>query len=60
MENAISTISKINGDVIIPPVIEKIRQYLEYNNDYLSVTEEEYAIFLFPEGELYNKSVLAE
>ncbi|XP_050428073.1 eIF-2-alpha kinase activator GCN1 isoform X2 [Adelges cooleyi] len=60
MENAISTISKINGDVIIPPVIEKIRQYLEYNNDYLSVTEEEYAIFLFPEGELYNKSVLAD
>ncbi|XP_050533442.1 eIF-2-alpha kinase activator GCN1 isoform X2 [Daktulosphaira vitifoliae] len=59
MENVLSTISKMNGDIIIPSIIEKIRLCLVNNNSYINVTEEEYAIYLHPEGDLYNKSILA-
>lgn len=60
MENVLSTVTKMNGDTIMPAVIDKIRQQLEDNDRYTSVTEIEYNIYLCPEGELFNKSILAE
>lgn len=60
MENILSTVTKINGDAIIPAVIDKIRQQLEENDRYICVTDSEYEIYLYPEGELFNKSILAE
>lgn len=60
MENVLSTVTRMNGDTIIPAVIDKIRQQLEDNDRYISVTETEYKIYLCPEGELFNKSILAE
>lgn len=60
MENVLSTVTKMNGDTIMPAVIDKIRQQLEDNDRYISVTEIDYNIYLCPEGELFNKSILAE
>lgn len=60
MENVLSTVTRMNGDTIIPAVIDKIRQQLEDNDRYICVTEMEYKIYLFPEGELFNQSILAE
>lgn len=60
MENVLSTVTRMNGDTIIPAVIDKIRQQLNENNSYIYVTELDYEIYLYPEGELFNKSILAE
>lgn len=60
MENVLSTVTRMNGDTLIPAVINKIRTQLEENDRYIYVTELEYEIYLYPEGELFNKSVLAE
>lgn len=60
MENVLSTVTRINGDSIIPAVIDKVRLQLEENDKYIYVTETEYEIYLHPDGELYNKSILAE
>jgi len=60
MENVLSTITRINGDTIIPIIIDKIRQQLEDNDRYICITEQDYKIYLYPDGELFNKSVLAE
>jgi len=60
MENVLSTVTRINGDTIIPAVIDKIRQQLEENDKYICITEAEYEIYLHPEGELFNKLILAE
>lgn len=60
MENVLSTVTRINGDTIIPAVIDKIRLQLEGNDKFIYVTELEYEIYLHPEGELFNKSILAE
>ncbi|VVC28179.1 Hypothetical protein CINCED_3A005946 [Cinara cedri] len=60
MENVLSTVTKINGDALIPAIIEKIRQKLNENDKYICVTDSEYAIYLYPEGELFNKSILAD
>lgn len=60
MENVLSTVTRMNGDSIIPIIIDKVRQQLEENDKYIYVTEMEYNIYLYPEGELFNKSILAE
>lgn len=60
MENVLSTVTRINGETIIPAVIDKIKQQLEENNKYIYVTEMEFEIYSYPEGELFNKSILAE
>lgn len=60
MENVLSTITRMNGDIIIPTIIDKIRLQLEENDKYICVTEMEYEIYSYPEGELFNKSILAE
>jgi len=60
MENVLCTVTKMNGDIIIPTIIDKIRQQLEENDIYINVTEMEYEVYLYPEGELFNKIILAE
>jgi len=60
MENVLSTVTRINGDTVIPAVIDKVKQQLEENDKYICVTEMEYSIYLYPEGELFDKSILAE
>jgi len=60
MENVLSTVTRMNGDTIIPAVIDKVKQQLEENDKYIYVTEIEYNIYLYPEGELFDKSILAE
>lgn len=60
MENVLSTVTRMNGDTVIPAVIDKVKQQLEENDKYIYVTEIEYNIYLFPEGELFDKSILAE
>lgn len=60
MENVLSVVTRMNGDTIIPAVIDKIRQHLEENDKYIYITKDEYEIYLQPEGELFNKSILAE
>lgn len=60
MENVLSTITKINGDTVIPAVIDKVKQQLEETDKYIGVTDIEYNIYLYPEGELFDKSILAE
>lgn len=50
----------MNGDTVIPAVIDKVKQQLEENDKYICVTEIEYNIYLYPEGELFDKSILAE
>jgi len=60
MENVLSTVTRMNGDTIIPGIIDKIKLQLEENDRYINVTELDYEIYLYPEGELFNKSVLAK
>jgi len=60
MENVLSTVTRMNGDTVIPAVIDKVKQQLEENDKYIYVTEMEYNIYLYPEGELFDKSILAE
>lgn len=60
MENVLSTITRMNGDTIVPAVIDKVKQQLEECDKYICVTENEYNIYLYPEGELFDKSILAE
>lgn len=60
MENVLSTVTRVNGEIIIPAVIDKIKQQLEENERYIYVTEMDYKIYLYPEGELFNKLILAE
>lgn len=55
--NAISTISKVSPEVILPIIIEKAVSQLNHP-DMSSVTDDEYFTFLTPDGELYDKSVL--
>jgi len=60
MENVLSTITRMNGDTIVPAVIDKVKQQLQECDKYIYVTENEYNIYLHPEGELFDKSILAE
>lgn len=60
MENVLSTVTRMNGDSIIPIIIDKIRQQLEETDKYIHVNEIEYEIYLYPEGQLFNKSIIAE
>lgn len=60
MENVLSTITRMNGDTIVPAVIDKVKQQLEECDKYICVTENEYNIYLYPEGELFDKSILVE
>lgn len=58
-ENAIATVTNLTPESILPALIKKCTQFLE-TNDMISITEEQYKIYLTPEGELYNKSIITE
>lgn len=56
-ENSISTVTKLNSDVILPIIIKYITD--EFNKTEMSdVTDDEYFTYLTPDGELYDKSVI--
>jgi hypothetical protein len=55
--NALSTVTSIVPDVIIPLLISHITDKLN-NPEITKVTKDEYFTYLTPEGELYDKSVL--
>ncbi|XP_060530072.1 stalled ribosome sensor GCN1 [Cylas formicarius] len=56
-ENIISTLAALNAETILPPLIEKIRSNLE-DPRLCQVSTDDYFIYLTPEGELYDKSVV--
>lgn len=56
-ENSISTVSRINPDILLPHVMELVSSELS-SADMSNVTDDEYFTYLTPEGELYDKSVI--
>lgn len=57
-ENCLRTLSGLCPEKILPPVIKYVRKHLS-DPAILNVTKDEYFIYLTPEGELYDKSVIA-
>lgn len=55
--NTIQTIARIAGQSSLPHLMDLILATLK-NSDYSAVTRMEYEIMGFPEGELYDKSVI--
>ena len=55
--NAVQTLVRIAPDVILPPLVKHITLLLD-NPDICLVTRDEYGIFLCPEGELYDKTLV--
>ncbi|XP_023172860.2 eIF-2-alpha kinase activator GCN1 isoform X2 [Drosophila hydei] len=56
-ENVISSIVRINPQTIVPHIIDHIKAFLKADSN-LSVSNEEFFIFMTPDGELYDKSVI--
>lgn len=56
-ENALTKVISIIPDIILPVIISNITSKLD-DVEILKVTKDEYFIYLTPEGELYDKSVL--
>lgn len=56
-ENAIATLTKLCPEIILPLVIDDVVKHLS-NSEMSNVTDEEYFIFLAPDDELYDKSVI--
>lgn len=56
-ELSLSTVIRINPDAILPTMIDNVINKLGDVN-MLKVTKDDYFIYLTPEGELYDKSVI--
>lgn len=56
-ENAIGTITKVSPEIVLPIIVQRVRDQLN-NSEMASVTDDEYFTFLQPDGELFDKSVL--
>ncbi|XP_059612340.1 stalled ribosome sensor GCN1 [Phlebotomus argentipes] len=56
-ENSVSTVSRVNPDILLPHVMELVSSQLG-SEAMSNVTDDEYFTFLTPEGELYDKSVI--
>lgn len=56
-ENALTNVISIIPDIILPVIVSNITSKLD-DVEILRVTKDEYFIYLTPEGELYDKSVL--
>ena len=56
-KNALSTLVRIAPDIVLPPVIQYVSRLLG-NTELTQVTREDYGIFLTPDGELYDRSLL--
>ncbi|KAL1132575.1 hypothetical protein AAG570_010527, partial [Ranatra chinensis] len=57
-EAALSTVTALNPDVMLPPLLKSATSVF-LDPGLLNVSEEEYAIFQCPPGELYDKSVVS-
>ncbi|XP_069136043.1 stalled ribosome sensor GCN1-like [Argopecten irradians] len=58
VQSALSTLVRIAPDLVMPPVLEYLTQMLG-QPELVTITVEEYQTFLCPEGELYNKALMA-
>ncbi|XP_049938173.1 eIF-2-alpha kinase activator GCN1 [Schistocerca serialis cubense] len=58
LENCLRTVTRLSPAEMVPSVIEFSSEYLN-SSDILHVTKDEYFTYLTPEGELYDKSVIA-
>ncbi|KAG8223949.1 hypothetical protein J437_LFUL003757 [Ladona fulva] len=57
-ENLLCTVARLSPNIIMPPLVKFVSKTLE-NSSVLNITKDEYFIYLTPEGELYDKSVVA-
>ncbi|BES98072.1 translational activator [Nesidiocoris tenuis] len=55
---ALRTVVNLNPDVMLPPLLEIVVQVFN-NSEILNVTPQEYAIYLSPAGQLYDKSIIS-
>ncbi|CAH1802155.1 unnamed protein product [Owenia fusiformis] len=55
--NALTTLSRVAPKLVLPEIIKQITESLS-NSRLATVTREEYAIMMYPEGKLYNTSVI--
>ncbi|GAB0090658.1 Translational activator Gcn1 [Sergentomyia squamirostris] len=56
-ENSISTVSRINPDILLPKVMALVSSQLG-SEEMSNVTDDEYFTYLTPDEELYDKSVI--
>lgn len=56
-ENALATLVSVHGDIILPDITRKVLTQLE-DPRICQISKDDYFIFLTPEGELYDKSVI--
>lgn len=56
-ENVLRTIVRLNPHLVLPDVVKHIINNLN-DKRIIEITEDDYFIFLTPEGELYDKSVV--
>ncbi|XP_032593563.1 eIF-2-alpha kinase activator GCN1 [Drosophila grimshawi] len=56
-ENIIASLVRINPQIIVPPIIMRIKKYLNDDSNF-GISNEEFLIFMTPDGELYDKSVI--
>ncbi|KMY91456.1 uncharacterized protein Dsimw501_GD28194 [Drosophila simulans] len=56
-ENTISALIRICPSLIVPTVVNNLKNYLSNFSNY-NASNEEYLIFLTPDGELFDKSVI--
>lgn len=57
--NAVQTMVRIAPDVVLPSFVNNIVQLLG-NHELCLVTRDEYGIFLTPEGEPYDKTLISK
>ncbi|KAH9524200.1 translational activator of GCN4 [Bulinus truncatus] len=56
-ENTVATLAYISPGVIVPLLVGQVREILS-NTALFQVTNDDYGIFLTPDGELYDKAIL--
>nr|CAH7734834.1 unnamed protein product [Callosobruchus chinensis] len=56
-ENALATLVSVNPDILLPEIISKVVDNLE-DPSICQISRDDYFIYLTPEGELYDKSVV--
>ncbi|CAH1977085.1 unnamed protein product [Acanthoscelides obtectus] len=56
-ENGLATLVSINPDILLPEIITKVVESLE-DPRICQISRDDYFIYLTPEGELYDKSVI--
>ncbi|XP_071447058.1 stalled ribosome sensor GCN1 [Hetaerina americana] len=57
-ENLLCTLTRLSPDSMLPPLVKVLSQTLD-DPSVLNITKDEYFIYLTPEGELFDKSVVS-